>query len=778
MSDPLPAAEVPRASLVTRVLGRVVLGLILAVAVGSALYGIAGPLAWGHHGYHAGTHGNDAKHLLRNGTMVQQWDPGYDAAPGRYYLHHPILLHHYLAGAMLVLGQHVWALRAVPAFFTLLLVLLVFLVGRRAWGLGPGLMGAAVFALLPMVASFNLLPDHQHPAAFYTVAGFSLYLHWLETKERWAIALGLVAFVLVGFTDWTPYLITFFFGLYLVVRALWVRRRAELLGIVGLILAFAIPLAVHFALVKLLGAEADMQESLGQRTGGPEAKRIAELMYENQLRMYTKPVVYMTGLWLVTVVIRAPFGRLRKWHLIPICFLLAQTIYVFLFRQGVYVHIYRTYYAGIVYAFAAADLLGLLVLGLRAVGAARLWRGLPGAVAVLPALGLLALEARDSWPIYLESRDRAGSIGHQGYNPDLERLVFGRFVNDLSTPKDVVLVHSSFRARYEFHWYLERDVLPTTVLGEPLARRLAPRLGRPPPPQPPQPPSASAPPPTPPRGKLLIFSDAHATSALGTLAHRHPCYRVGQYLVVDLRREGAEYRSYKLIGERPRRALARILGGPHHRTWRLARDLADEWRVVLAQELPVEDRPPPPRPKGSDRTAWLHFGQAMAALGKTEDARAARDVLRVGLQAPQVAGPLGDGLVLDAAVWRRGSPFQVLLHAAEPPARQHALVLELRRVGPAPPPPLPRPELRPPARGTPPLLGVHLAEPPVRTPPRFERTLEPSTTGWAKERTQLERWTVQPPPGTWRGRLRLRPLDPGEPLELPAPVDVGLIDAR
>jgi hypothetical protein len=771
MSDPLPAAEAPRASLVTRVLGRVALGLILAVAVGSALYGIAGPLAWGHHGYHAGTHGNDARHLLRNGTMVQQWDPGYNAVEGRYYLHHPILLHHYIAGAMLVLGQHVWAIRAVPALFTLLLVLLVFHVGRRAWGLGAGLMGAAVFALLPMVASFNLLPDHQHPAALYAVAGFYLYLRWLETSERWSILLALVSFMLVGFTDWTPYLITFFFGCYLVIRALWVRRRAELLAIGGLILAFAIPLAVHFALVKLLGAEADMQESLGQRTGGPDAKKIAELMYENQLRMYTPPVVYLTGLWLLTVVVRAPFGALRKWHAIPICFLLAQTIYIFLFRQGVYVHIYRTYYAGIVYAFAAADLMALLLLGLRTVGAARLWRGLPAAVAALVAVAFLAREAKAAWPIYLESRDRGGSIGHQGYGPDLERLVFGRFVNDLSTPKDVVLVHSSFKARYEFHWYLDRDVQATTVLGEPVVRKIPRRLAAPTPPPPP-------PPPGPPRGKLLIFGDSLASSALDTVGRTHPCYRVGHFMVADLRRESGQYRSYKLVGERPKGALARFLGGPHHRTWRLARDLDDEWRVVLAQGLPVEDRPPPAKPKGADRTAWLQYAQVMAALGKPEDARSAREVVRIGLQPRRDEASLGDGLALDAAVWRRGSPFQLLLHAAEPPTQRHALVLELQRVAPPPPPPLLRPEMKPAARATPRLLGARLAEPPLRVAPRFERTLDPPTTGWAKERTQLERWSVQPPPGTWRGQLRLRPLDPGPPLELPPPVDVGLIDAR
>jgi hypothetical protein len=129
-------------------------------------------------------------------------------------------------------------------------------------------------------------------------------------------------------------------------------------------------------------------------------------------------------------------------------------------------------------------------------------------------------------------------------------------------------------------------------------------------------------------------------------------------------------------------------------------------------------------------------------------------------------------------VWRRGSPFHVLLHATAPPTRQHALVLELDRLGPPPPPPLRRPDLGPAPYRAPPLLGARLAEPAPRVSPRYERALAPPTTSWVAEHSHLEQWQVQPPPGTYRGWLRLRPLDAGEAVALTAPVGIGLIDAR
>ncbi|HEY3357873.1 MAG TPA: glycosyltransferase family 39 protein, partial [Polyangia bacterium] len=663
--DPSFEADAPSPSATPhRGLVAAALAVVVTVAVAASLYGIAGPLAWGHHGYHLGIHGSDARHFLREGRMIQGWDVGYHATPGVYYLHHPVLMHQYLGVAIAVLGDNVWAPRLVPAGFTLLLVLLAFWVGRRAFGPWAGIMAAAVFAMLPMVVAFNILPDHQQIASVYTVLGFYGYLRWLELGRRRHLALALAVFTLAAFTDWTPYLITSFLGLFALGHAAWCRRPRELLGALGLLLAFAVPLSVHLFLVRHLGLQSDMLSSLSQRTGGPDNAGMARLMAELQPLLFTKPIVWLTVIWLGTVLVRLPLRALRLWHVVPLAFLLGQGIYVFLFKQGNFVHIYRTYYMSIAYALAAADVFALLLRGLELVGA-RLWRPLPAALAVLLAAGLLAAEARASWPVFLESREKSGSLGHRGYAPDLERLEFGRLVNRATKPDDVVLIHPSLRQRYEFQWYLDRDVRGTSSLSD--------RLPPPPPGRQPIDPR---------RGRVLLFAGA-ASPQVTALLRAHPAVRYGAFVMVDFRRQGASYRAYRLVGDPLRGSLNRYLRGPHGRNWRVVRDPDEEWRAILADGLPMSaDLPPPPRPRPGDRNGLVQYAQAMAALGRPEEARTARGEARATMR--PLAVSLGNGLVLDGMVWKPGSPLHLLLHVEGTPRGASSLVLELvPRLAPA-----------------------------------------------------------------------------------------------
>jgi len=740
--------------------------------------------------------------------MVQQWDPGYHAVEGRYYLHHPILLHHYIALGILLFGDNVVTVRLLPVCFTLLLVVLIFFVGERAFGSGPGLFGAALFAILPMVVSFNILPDHQHQGAFYSLLGMFLYLGWLRHGGRWRIGVALAAFVLTAFSDWTPYLYCFVFGCFVLGHAVKRRSKKELVAIAGMVLAFAIPLAVHFALIKLLGAQADMRQSFAQRTGGPDPKTIAKLIFDNQLLMYTKPVVGLCGLWLITLLVRLFLGKLSLWHIIPFSMLVAQVVYVFLFREGVYVHIYRTYYAGVAYALAAADMMGLLVRAAHSVWrtvadrddrsrrprAASSWLGTVFCTVV--GLVFLASVAHASYPVFLESRLRSGSIGHKGYSPDLERLVFGRYVNEHSNPTDLVLVHASFQARYEFYWYLDRDMSRTSALFPSLAAAtLRPRLpserilGKPAvydrqkhAPKTPVPPHAASKSPSLPsgaqptrvsktpereRGKLLILHDSALSGSNGEhLLSTYPCTKIGHFVLADLRQQGPQYRAYRLVASRPKGALRRFLGGPHEREWQLERDFAEEWRVVLAYGLPPEDRPQPPKPSANDRTGWLRYGQAAALRGDGAHVSEAQvrlatllsaDTGREAYVAALRETDLGDGLVVDKALWRTGPTLTLLLRAASRPAQKQSLIVELWRVGSAAPA-----RLKPPAlaatlpRATD--LTVGRLRPPKPSPLiRHEIVLTPPTDRWVEGFPYIEQWSTRLQPGVYRAWLYAKP---------------------
>ncbi len=194
---------------------RVGVGAALVLFLVAGLWGIDSPFIWGHYGYHAGFHGSNARTFLR----YHIWTPAHYAGrlppPKKtYYLHHPILMHHYLALAFWLFGEHEWVIRAVPLFFSLLGLLAAAWVTRRLLGPGPGVAAAWVFALLPQNLIFCHLIDHESPGLLYTfLAGGGLVL-WLEQGRARDGLVAVGAALLAGLTDWPPYQIAFFVSLY------------------------------------------------------------------------------------------------------------------------------------------------------------------------------------------------------------------------------------------------------------------------------------------------------------------------------------------------------------------------------------------------------------------------------------------------------------------------------------------------------------------------------------------------------------------------------------
>ena len=189
--------------------------LIVVLYWGLTLWGIAAPFQWGHHGYHAGFHGSNARTLLRYGDPTPAHYSGHASPPeSTYYLHHPILMHPYLSLGFAVFGEHEWVVRGVPALFTFFALLALFWVTGRLWHPWVGLLACTVFVFLPQNLIFAHLIDHETPGLFYSILGGGSFLLWMERGHRRYGVLALVSLALSGLSDWPPYLIAFYLGLY------------------------------------------------------------------------------------------------------------------------------------------------------------------------------------------------------------------------------------------------------------------------------------------------------------------------------------------------------------------------------------------------------------------------------------------------------------------------------------------------------------------------------------------------------------------------------------
>lgn len=166
-----------------------------------------------------------AKNVLRADVKAVNYAPLLNMAEQKDldpYLHHPPLLHWMLALVFHVFGEEEDHARLLPYLFTLLNLVLIFLLGWRILG-GPlaGGLAAVIAAALPMTSYYGAHIDVQgSPVLFFILAGILCYFRWVDTSARRWYALGVVFFVVGTLIDWHP--------LYLIVLLplhYWLHRR-------------------------------------------------------------------------------------------------------------------------------------------------------------------------------------------------------------------------------------------------------------------------------------------------------------------------------------------------------------------------------------------------------------------------------------------------------------------------------------------------------------------------------------------------------------------------
>lgn len=266
--------------LLTRLFGRgfrspvllFLFGLLIVTYWGLTLWGIASPFQWGHHGFHAGFHGSNARNLMRHNVWTPAHYSGQSPPPrSTYYLHHPILMHQYLVPGFALFGQEDWVVRMVPAMFTFLALLALFWSAGRLFHPWAALLACSAFVFLPQNLVFSHLIDHETPGLFYSLLACTAFILWMDPEARPKKLSGggnkvergsgrlygitaLTCLVLAGLTDWPPYLIAFIFGCYG-----WSRATASIRifpkldkffqrGVVGTFAVFLMTIAVFYAM--------------------------------------------------------------------------------------------------------------------------------------------------------------------------------------------------------------------------------------------------------------------------------------------------------------------------------------------------------------------------------------------------------------------------------------------------------------------------------------------------------------------------------------------------
>jgi 4-amino-4-deoxy-L-arabinose transferase-like glycosyltransferase len=116
------------------------------------------------------------------------------------YGDHPALLGLTIAGAIAVFGEHTAVVRAVPITYSLLAVVMFYVLMVRLFDRGIARFAALLATTFPVFAYFGHNVAHEAPTLFFGLTLIWTYLRWREeggSQRRWW-AVGMVASVVLG----------------------------------------------------------------------------------------------------------------------------------------------------------------------------------------------------------------------------------------------------------------------------------------------------------------------------------------------------------------------------------------------------------------------------------------------------------------------------------------------------------------------------------------------------------------------------------------------------
>jgi hypothetical protein len=342
---------------------RAAAAVVFAFAAACSLHMVGNFWQWGHNGYNGAAFSQAARNSLRFGIVGQaQYHTGLEPPPeSAIYTHHPMMLHLHLVALLGMLGDDEWVGRLVPTAYTLLNLLMVFVIARRLGGPALGLLSAALFAVLPINLIFANMINHEQGGIFWCLVTVWAWTMWVR-GGRWRYLLAACTAVTIATQfDWPGYYVAFFVAVHAVVLG-WTRHRGMLrwrpehTWIAVFSAVVLVNFAGFFLWIRLSQGSLDgMRDSFAARTSSPPG-------YWRWLLVQIKdmygavPLALLAG-WVATSAAGLRRGALQLVDVVALMFLLAQAIHSTVFQQAGMFHSYWTYWLAPAVAIGGARFL-------------------------------------------------------------------------------------------------------------------------------------------------------------------------------------------------------------------------------------------------------------------------------------------------------------------------------------------------------------------------------------------------------------------------------------
>lgn len=318
------------------------------------------PCLCDHQGWGCRYYGNIAQNYVNYGFLATK----FGAVTNRgitnysnwiYGLHHPSQLFYILIGTSLwVFGYAPWSIKLVPFLFSLLNLFLIYKITKRVWNKRSALIASFFFALAPAAAFYGSHADIQGSVPmFFILLMFSLYLNWQDNPSTKNYSILILCFFIGSLTDWPVYLSLPTITLHHLLTAEKKKKEMILLplwGIVTFLLYFlyASLLVGHFTGFgssgdSLLNAWTNRRSNMANDSGDGTTFSTKDWIIrsiEHMNYLFTPILIILSLIWFISLFLKSYTKKDFKKDFIIISLGLIGIIYVLLFPQGAWVHIY------------------------------------------------------------------------------------------------------------------------------------------------------------------------------------------------------------------------------------------------------------------------------------------------------------------------------------------------------------------------------------------------------------------------------------------------------
>ncbi|MBA3873436.1 MAG: glycosyltransferase family 39 protein [Anaerolineae bacterium] len=325
--------------------------MILVLVVMWALLLLYVNMPWlGHHDANGVWLGSAARNLLIYGPSQIGLVPLLNRAPippdlPNYYVHHPPLIVWTTAGFDLLFGMAEMSARLVSVFSTLISIAAFYVMCRRLYDAGSGLVCAILYAFTPMMIYFGRMPDHEPMSLAFLMLFGAVYVNWVRVptpRRWWWLAVLVIAAI------WTSWACVFVIGAFCFF-GLWTVRPKQRLALIGLgvVMLLAIIALLAFYRVQYAATFDDLISAFNWRTSTvsevSDSFTFVEFAVETTVHVVAGGTMALLILTLIGIIpaLRVK-NRLQQTTILALA--ASGFAYILVFRSASYVHDYYKIY--------------------------------------------------------------------------------------------------------------------------------------------------------------------------------------------------------------------------------------------------------------------------------------------------------------------------------------------------------------------------------------------------------------------------------------------------